>query len=92
MPKSSLEKISYAKPLLEQNIAYNEIQEKLKSKFGSGMSNTTLVKMQNAKDADESKDHRIEELERELRFFKKLYFELLEKTQQELVSKKRKKS
>ncbi len=91
MPKSSPEKITYAKTLLGQNVAYNEIQEKLRSKFGSGMSNTTLVKMQNVEDIGESKDQKIEELERELKFFKRLYFELLEKTQHNLPSRKRKK-
>ncbi|UYP45101.1 hypothetical protein NEF87_001386 [Candidatus Lokiarchaeum ossiferum] len=87
MPKSSLEKLQFAQLLLDKNIPYNEIQEKLKLKFGSGMSNTTLVKMQNFAESEDLKDRRIAELERELRFFKKLYFDLLETTQISLKHK-----
>ncbi len=80
MGKSSREKIEFARNLIYERVPYKEIQEKLYEKFGTGMSNTTLKKMLTEQNTLYAKNERIEELERELKFFKKLYFDLLEKT------------
>ena len=50
MGKSSQEKIEYATQLLRADIPYREIQEYLKLRFGSGMSNTTLQNLQVERD------------------------------------------
>ena len=45
MPKSSKEKQELARLLLNEGISYDQIQEELKNKYGSGMSNTTLKRL-----------------------------------------------
>lgn len=84
MGKSSQKKIDYAKSLLKEGIPYLTIQERLKANFGNGMSNTTLNKIKNHIFSSKVKDDKIQELERELALFKKLYFELLDKVKEKL--------
>ncbi len=49
MSKRDPEKIAFAEELMEQGVPYRQIQEKMKEKFGSGMSNNTLNKLQQQK-------------------------------------------
>ncbi len=84
MPKSPREKTEYAITLLSQGKTYREIQMILVEKFGSGMSNTTLLKLQYPKPKIEDLLKRIDELEQELLLFKRLYFELVAATKGKL--------
>ena len=81
MPRSSREKIEYVKLLIEKNLSYEDIQKILFEKFGSGMSNTTIKNLSNKKEEVGELKTKIKDLERELSFFKRLYFDLLEKTE-----------
>lgn len=74
--KILLEKTLYAQFLLKQENTYREIQEALKKKFGSGMSNTRLKELQ--EELSELIELRAEnqELKKELQTYKNLYFEL----------------
>ncbi len=65
--------------MVKQGIPYRNIQSTLKAQFGSGISNTTFKKIRDRAEHDQSLEARIEELERELALFKRLYFELLER-------------
>ncbi len=56
----------------------------LVERFGSGMSNTTLLKLQYPKPKIEDLLKRIDELEQELLLFKRLYFELVAATKGKL--------
>ncbi|WP_457559607.1 hypothetical protein [Candidatus Harpocratesius sp.] len=60
------------------NLTYREVQEELKRKFGSGVSNTTLQKIQ--EEISEIVELRAEnnQLKQELAMYKNLYFELLD--------------
>jgi hypothetical protein len=80
MPKANKEKIDYVKELLEQKTVYRDIQEKLINKFGSGMSNSTLKKMQKELDENTMLKSKIKQLEYEVNHWKSLYFELKEAT------------
>ncbi len=60
----------------------------LAERFGSGMSNTTLLKLQFPKPKIEDLLKRIDELEQELLLFKRLYFELSTATKDKLRIKK----
>ena len=79
MGRSSHEKIEYAKKLVGDGLLYEEIQKKLKDRYGSGMSNTTLKRMRENKSKIEDHSKRIGQLESQLTVFKKFYFELKEK-------------
>lgn len=79
MGRSSREKIEYAKKLVGDGLLYEEIQKKLKDRYGSGMSNTTLKRMRENKSKIEDHSKRIGQLESQLTVFKKFYFELKEK-------------
>ena len=79
MGRSSREKIEYAKKLIGDGLVYEEIQIKLKDRYGSGMSNTTLKRMRENKSKIEDHSKRIGQLESQLTVFKKFYFELKEK-------------
>jgi len=83
MGKSSQEKIDYAITLLKMGKTFRDIQKQLKNKFGSSMSFSTLTKLKeiSAKNTEESA--KIKQLEQELTLFKRLYFELLDKNQEE---------
>ncbi len=87
MPKSPREKTEYAITLLSQGKTYREIQMMLVEKFGSGMSNTTLLKLQYPRPKIEDLLKRIDELEQELLLFKKLYFELVAATKGKLETR-----
>ena len=76
-PKSTVEKVEYARQLVKLGLPYREIQEELRSQFGTGMSNTTLQKLG-------SQDTEITELKKlladttnELELYKRLYNELI---------------
>jgi hypothetical protein len=76
-PKSTVEKVEYARQLVKLGLPYREIQEELRSQFGTGMSNTTLQKLG-------SQDTEIMELKKmladttnELELYKRLYNELI---------------
>jgi hypothetical protein len=79
MPKSSKEKLEFTISLIEKNLKYREIQEKVKEKYGTSISNSTIKKLQRELKLDCSKDQEIARLRKELEIFKNLYFELLEK-------------
>ena len=82
--KTPEEKKEYVRKLLHAGIPYQEIQEHLKLRFGSGMSNTTLKNM--AQETDEililRKD--LTETKKELELFKELYYELLKAVKEKL--------
>ena len=80
MGKSSKEKIDLAEDLLSKGIPYRAIQEELKKKFGSGMSNNTLKTLHSSQSRVIILEERIEFLEDELALFKKLYFQLRKAT------------
>jgi hypothetical protein len=77
--KSNKEKQDFAVNLLRKGISYNIVNDKLKSKYGTGMSNSTLKKLRNYAYSEPTNKDKIIELEQELKLFKRLYFELLEK-------------
>ena len=82
--KTSNEKKEYVHKLLHAGIPYREIQDHLKLRFGSGMSNTTLKNM--AQETDEililRKD--LADTKKELELFKELYYELLKAVKEKL--------
>jgi len=81
MGRSSREKIEFAKLLIEKDLPYAEIQKKLIDKFESGMSNSTIKNLAKKKEEVGDLKTKIKDLERELSLFKRLYFDLLEKTE-----------
>ena len=85
MGKSSKEKIELAENLLSSNTSYRLIQEELKKKFGSGLSNTTLRNLQKEQSRITILEEKIEFLEDELALFKKLYFQLRKATKKRLM-------
>ncbi|UYP46705.1 hypothetical protein NEF87_002990 [Candidatus Lokiarchaeum ossiferum] len=84
MGKSSDEKVNLARQLLQLGVPYREIQATLKSKFGSGMSNTTLKKMQEKMEEAKSLREQLDRCQEERNLYKKLYFELLEAVKKKL--------
>ena len=85
MGKSSKEKIELAEKLLISKTSYRLIQEELKKKFGSGLSNTTLRDLQRDQSRVNILEEKIEFLEEELALFKKLYFQLRKATKNRLL-------
>ena len=85
MGKSSQEKIEYAQQLLSADIPYREIQEYLKLRFGSGMSNTTLQKLQDEHDEINRLREELKRCKYQVDLYKRLYNELLEKLQGKLT-------
>ena len=85
MGKSSKEKIELAEKLLINKTSYRLIQEELKKKFGSGLSNTTLRNLQRDQSRVNILEEKIEFLEEELALFKKLYFQLRKATKKRLL-------
>ena len=77
--KSSQEKYQFTKNLLKIGVPYRQIQFNLKVKFGTGMSNTTLQNLYEEVLIELEREDRIKQLEREVKLFRQLYFELLEK-------------
>ena len=80
MPHADKAKQEYASSLLNEGIKYREIQQKLQDKFGSGMSNTTLQKLQKQIKEMYILKKRVRELEEEVNLWKSMYFELKEAT------------
>lgn len=78
------EKIQFVENLLQNGKSYRDIQEALKKKFGSGMSNTTLKKIHARLSKVRQLEERAQYLEEELALFKRLYFELLAATKKKL--------
>ena len=85
MGKSSKEKIELAEKLLINKTSYRLIQEELKKKFGSGLSNTTLRDLQRDQSRVNILEEKIEFLEEELALFNKLYFQLRKATKNRLL-------
>ena len=84
MVKSSKEKLDFTRKLLQMGLSYREIQEKLRVQFGSGVSNTTLIKLQKKNDEVSQLRKENDQLTEELALFKKLYFELLALTKKRM--------
>lgn len=84
MAKSSQEKIEYAKQLLRAQLPYREVQESLKIRFGSGMSNTTLQKLISEEDEIKRLKEQLAKANNQLELYKRLYHELLQKIQNHL--------
>ena len=84
MVKSSKEKLDLTMKLLQMGLPYRDIQEKLRLQFGSGVSNTTLMKLQKKNDAISQLRKENEQIKEELALFKKLYFELLALTKKRM--------
>ena len=78
MPKSSKEKQELARLLLNEGISYDQIQEELKKKYGSGMSNTTLKRLTVEPERIKELEDKVKELALELKMYKKMYYELLD--------------
>ena len=91
MVKSSYEKLEFTKKLLQMGLPYRDIQEKLRLQYGSGVSNTTLIKLQKKNDEISQFRKENEQLREELALFKKLYFELLALTKKRMEKMKNEK-
>ena len=87
MPHIDKDKQEYASSLLKEGLKYQEIQLKLQKKFGSGMSNTTLQKLQRQTKETYALTKRVRELEEEVNLWKSMYFELKEATIKRLRKK-----
>ena len=88
MAKSSPEKLDTAKKLLLQGFPYREIQKKLNDQYGSGVSNSTLIKLQKKNDEIHLLKQETFQLREELALFKKLYFELVAATKKRMEKEK----
>ncbi|QEE17542.1 hypothetical protein DSAG12_03379 [Promethearchaeum syntrophicum] len=84
MPKSSKEKQEYANFLLQKGISYAQIQEELKNRYGSGMSNTTLQRMILETDRIKELEDKMKDISLELKMYKKMYYELLEAVKEKI--------
>ena len=84
MVKSSKEKLDLTRKLLKMGLSYRDIQEKLRLQFGSGVSNTTLIKLQKKNDEVSQLRKENDQIREELALFKKLYFELLALTKKRM--------
>lgn len=78
MPKSSKEKQELARLLLNEGISYDQIQEELKNKYGTGMSNTTLKRLTVEPERIRELEDKVKELSLELKMYKKMYYEMLD--------------
>jgi len=76
--KSNDEKELYARKLLKLNLTYREIQEELRRKFKSGMSNSTLKILQDEVNEMQNLRAEVQHLRKELAMYKNLYFDLIE--------------
>jgi len=84
MPKSSKEKQEYASFLLHKGISYSQIQEELKIKYGTGMSNTTLQRIILETNRIKELEDNVKDLSLELKMYKKMYYELLEAVKEKI--------
>ena len=78
------EKKDYVKKLLKADVPYKEIQELLKHRFGSGMSNTTLKKLAEEENVIERLRAELQKTKDQLVLFKQLYFDIVDKIQDKL--------
>ncbi|QEE17814.1 hypothetical protein DSAG12_03652 [Promethearchaeum syntrophicum] len=77
-PKSTAEKVEFAKQLVKLGLPYREIQEELKRNFGTGMSNTTLQKIGAQETEIAELKIRLAQTTNELELYKRLYYEIVE--------------
>ena len=78
MPKSSKEKHEFARLLLQEGISYAQIQEEMKIKYGTGMSNSTLQRLIVETSRIKELEDQVSEMAMELKMYKKMYYELLD--------------
>jgi len=83
MGKSTEDKLIFARNLLIGGVPYREIQDLLKEKYGSGLSNTTLKNLQSRVDRVKELERKVvktefelEKARKEASLYKELYFEL----------------
>ncbi|UYP45481.1 hypothetical protein NEF87_001766 [Candidatus Lokiarchaeum ossiferum] len=84
MPKSSKEKQDHARALLDQGISYSQIQQDLKNRYGTGMSNSTLQRLIGESDRIHELEDHVKELSLELKMYKKMYYELLDAVKEKI--------
>ncbi|MHA1522469.1 MAG: hypothetical protein ACTSRK_20060 [Promethearchaeota archaeon] len=84
MPKSSQEKLEFARLRLQEGISYSQIQEELKNKYGTGMSNTTLQRLIVETSRIKELELQVKEMVLELKMYKKMYYELLEAVREKI--------
>ncbi len=85
MPKSSKEKQDYARDLLQKGISYGHIQEELKQRYGTGMSNSTLQRLILESNRIQELENKMREMAVELKMYKKMYYELLEAVKEKIT-------
>lgn len=78
------EKREFARKMLKADIPYKEIQDFLKQRFGSGMSNTTLKNLAKEDNKITRLQVELQKTKEQLALFKKLYFEIVEKMRDKL--------
>ena len=78
MPKSSKEKHEFARLLLQEGIPYAQIQEEMKIKYGTGMSNSTLQRLIVETNRIKELEDQVSEMATELKMYKKMYYDLLD--------------
>ncbi|MHA1745916.1 MAG: hypothetical protein ACTSWW_07940 [Promethearchaeota archaeon] len=78
MPKSSKEKHEFARILLQEGISYAQIQEEMKIKYGTGMSNSTLQRLIVETSRIKELEDQVSEMALELKMYKKMYYDLLD--------------
>ena len=78
MPKSSKEKHEFARLLLQEGISYAQIQEEMKIKYGTGMSNSTLQRLIVETGRIKELETQVNEMAMELKMYKKMYYDLLD--------------
>lgn len=84
MPKSPKEKQEFARLLLQQGISYKQIQKDLKDRYGTGMSNSTLQRLIVESDRIRELEHKVKELNIEVKMYKKMYYELLDAVKEKI--------
>ena len=80
MPKLRKQRKDFVKQLMQNDYNYDQIQEKLKEKFGTGMSNTTLQRIKSEMQEITFLKKEIQHLQEEVQLWKNLYFELKDAT------------
>ena len=85
MPKSPKEKQEFARSLLQQGISYAQIQEELKMRYGTGMSNSTLQRLIVESDRIRELENQVKEISLEAKMYKKMYYELLDAVKEKIT-------
>ena len=83
MARTDSKKIEIIYRLLDEGLTYREIQGQLQQKFGSGVSYTTLKKLNKETPKVVALEKENTHLKEEVKLFKRLYFELLDASKQE---------